>query len=101
MKTINYIVKRGPLAALFIMFIVFYACSDDDQPQNQKAEVTDFSPVTGGRNTLLTLNGTNFGTDPNHVKVTINGKEAVVKTVTNEVITAERYELGNSQSHPR
>ena len=49
MKTINYIVKRGPLAALFIMFIVFYACSDDDQPQNQKAEVTDFSPVTGGR----------------------------------------------------
>lgn len=48
MKTINYIVKRGPLAALFIMFIVFYACSDDDQPQNQKAEVTDFSPVTGG-----------------------------------------------------
>ena len=35
MKTINYIVKRGPLAALFIMFIVFYACSDDDQPQNQ------------------------------------------------------------------
>ena len=89
MKTTNYIVKRGPLAALFIMFIVFYACSDDDQPQNQKAEVTDFSPVTGGRNTLLTLNGTNFGTDPNHVKVTINGKEAVVKTVTNEVITAE------------
>lgn len=89
MKTTNYIVKRGPLAALFIMFIVFYACSDDDQPQKQKAEVTDFSPVTGGRNTLLTLNGTNFGTDPNHVKVTINGKETVVKTVTNEVITAE------------
>ena len=42
MKTTNYIVKRGPLAALFIMFIVFYACSDDGQPQKQKAEVTDF-----------------------------------------------------------
>lgn len=47
MKTINYIVKRGPLAALFIMFIVFYACSDDDQPQNQKAEMNRFLPCHG------------------------------------------------------
>lgn len=89
MKTINYIVKRGPIAVLFMIFITFCACSDDDQPQSQKAEVTDFSPVMGSRNTLLTLNGANFGTDPNQVKVTINGKEALVKTVTNEVITAE------------
>ena len=89
MKTINYIVKRGPIAVLFMIFITFCACSDDDQPQSQKAEVTDFSPVMGSRNTLLTLNGVNFGTDPNQVKVTINGKEALVKTVTNEVITAE------------
>lgn len=89
MKTINYIVKRSPIAVLFMIFITFCACSDDDQPQSQKAEVTDFFPVMGSRNTLLTLNGANFGTDPNVVKVTINGKEALVKTVTNEVITAE------------
>ncbi len=72
-----------------MILIAFYACNDEDQPQNLKAEVTDFSPVMGGRNTLLTLNGSNFGTDINNVKVTINGKEALVKTVTNEVITAE------------
>lgn len=89
MKTIDYLVKRCPIAALFIMFVTFYACNDDDQLQNLKAEVTDFSPATGGRNTLLTLGGSNFGTDMNNVKVTINGKEALVKTVSNEIITAE------------
>lgn len=71
------------------MFITFYACSDNEQPQVTRSEVTDYSPVVGGSNTLLTLNGYNFGTDINHVKVTINGKETVVKSVTNEVITAE------------
>lgn len=89
MKTINYLINKCPIAALFMILIAFYACNDEDQPQNLKAEVTDFSPVMGGRNTLLTLNGSNFGTDINNVKVTINGKEALVKTVTNEVITAE------------
>lgn len=89
MKTINYLINKCPIAALFIILIAFYACNDEDQPQNLKAEVTDFSPAMGGRNTLLTLNGSNFGTDINNVKVTINGKEALVKTVTNEVITAE------------
>lgn len=89
MKTIKYLINKCPVAALLIVLIAFCACNDDDQPQTLKAEVTDFSPLTGGRNTLLTLNGNNFGTDINNVKVTINGKEALVKTVSDEVITAE------------
>lgn len=89
MKTIKYLINKCPVAALLIVLIAFCACNDDDQPQTLKAEVTDFSPLTGGRNTLLTLNGSNFGTDINNVKVTINGKEALVKTVSDEVITAE------------
>lgn len=89
MKTMNYIINKCTILLVCITFVAFYACNDDDQPQNLKAEVIDFSPLTGGRNTLLTLNGSNFGTDINHVKVTINGKEAVVKSVSDDVITAE------------
>lgn len=89
MKTIDKIFKRCQWMAIFVLLVLCSACTDDEQPLNVKAEVTDFFPVTGGRNTLLTLKGSRFGTDINKVKVTINGKEAVVKTVADDIITAE------------
>lgn len=89
MKTINNILKSSQIVVIFVMFVTFCACNDDNQPQKTKADVTEFSPLTGGRNTLLTLKGHNFGTDVNNVQVTINGKDALVKTVTDDVITAE------------
>ncbi|MCP9611743.1 IPT/TIG domain-containing protein [Coprobacter tertius] len=89
MNTKDLLNKSSLWVTLLIMVAAFYACNDNDQAKNMKAGVTEYSPVTGGRSTLLTLNGYNFGTDINRVKVTINGKEALVKSVSNEIITAE------------
>ena len=89
MKTMDNFLERYLFVSILIVLVVFCACTDDEQSQGIKAEVTEYSPVTGGRNTLLTLKGANFGTDINNIKVTINGKDALVKTVTDDVITAE------------
>lgn len=75
--------------AMLLCMAIFCACDDsDDERTSLKAEVTDFSPLSGGSNTVLILKGHNFGTDVNNVRVTINGKDAVVQEVTNEQITA-------------
>lgn len=89
MKTIDNFFKKYQFISILMLLVVFCACTDDEEPQSVKAEVTEYSPITGGRNTLLTLKGANFGTDINNIKVTINGKDALVKTVANDVITAE------------
>ena len=64
-------------------------CKNEETIQNIKAEVIDFSPVEGGRNTIITLNGKNFGSDIENVRVTINGKDLIVKEVTDDKIVAE------------
>lgn len=75
--------------AMLLCMAIFCTCDDsDDERTSLKAEVTDFSPLSGGSNTVLILKGHNFGTDVNNVRVTINGKDAVVQEVTNEQITA-------------
>lgn len=75
--------------AMLLCMAIFCACDDsDDERTSLKADVTDFSPLSGGSNTVLILKGHNFGTDVNNVRVTINGKDAVVQEVTNEQITA-------------
>lgn len=89
MKTIGLLTRCACMLLLGVAG--FTACSDDDKNEKgtTRAEVTEFSPVSGGRSTLLTLNGQNFGSDPSSVRVTINGKDALVKTVSDQQITAE------------
>lgn len=89
MKSIDIFDKIMCVLLLIAIIIVHNACSDDTQVIESKAEVTEFSPLTGGPNTLLTLTGKNFGTDINNVKVTVNGKETIVKSVTDNEITAQ------------
>ena len=75
--------------AMLLCMAMFCACDNNDDEQTlTKADVTEFSPLTGGSNTVLTLKGHNFGTDIDNVRVTINGKDALVQEVTNEQITA-------------
>ena len=81
--------KIYQIIAMIVLSVSTLACSEDNQPVNLKAEVTDFSPLEGGLNTLLTLRGEGFGNDINRVQVTINGKPATVKSVENNTITAE------------
>lgn len=75
--------------AMLLCMAMFCACDNNDDEQTlTKADVTEFSPLTGGSNTVLTLKGHNFGTDIDNVRVTINGKDALVQEVANEQITA-------------
>lgn len=68
--------------------LAFASCGDDkneglpaDDGPKASFEVTDFTPLKGPRDTEVTLNGKNFGTDKENVKVFFNEKEATVESV--------------------
>jgi streptogramin lyase len=90
MKTVDFLNRNVfTLLLLFILSFGFTTCSEDDKPQDIKSTVTNFAPLEGGRNTILTLKGSHFGTEVNRIRVTLNGKDAIVKSVTDDIITAE------------
>lgn len=71
--------------------LAFASCSDDnnegvpeDNGPKASFEVTDFTPLKGPRDTEVTLNGKNFGTDKENVKVFFNEKEATVVSVADD-----------------
>lgn len=84
-------IKFNKNIGIYLIFALLLLCNckNEETIQNIKAEVTDFSPVEGGRNTIITLNGKNFGSDIENVRVTINGKDLIVKEVTDDKIVAE------------
>jgi len=75
-----------------------YSCSDNDialmkktltPPDLSKATTfTSFSPDSGGVGTKLIIRGTNLGTDPSYLKVTVNGKKAAIIGVDNDILYA-------------
>ncbi|MEK6152734.1 IPT/TIG domain-containing protein [Flavobacteriaceae bacterium 3-367] len=84
-------------ATLFLTLLV--SCSKDDTPpgpnptSNQPIPVltptlSSISPESGPKTTIVTINGSNFGTDPDEVQVFFNDKEAEVQTVNNTQIKA-------------
>lgn len=84
---------RWQMAFCLALGIAFAACSDDnneglpdDTTPQHSFEVTDFTPIKGPRDTEVTLNGKNFGTDKESVKVFFNEKEATVVSVTDDKI---------------
>lgn len=89
MKTIDFFSRIMSVLLLSAIIFVHNSCKDDDKTHEIKGTVTEFAPLTGGPNTLLTLKGSNFGTDIDNVKVTLSGKETIVKSVTDNEITAE------------
>lgn len=88
MKATTYFYDKLTILLLLFLFIGYTSCSDDEKTAIVKAEVTGFSPISGGAKTIITLKGTSFGTNPDNIKVTINGKETLIKTVADtEIIT--------------
>lgn len=82
---------KWQLALGLVSVIAFASCSDDnnegvpeDNGPKASFEVTDFTPLKGPRDTEVTLNGKNFGTDKESVKVFFNEKEATVVSVTDD-----------------
>ncbi|WP_434455724.1 IPT/TIG domain-containing protein, partial [Sphingobacterium multivorum] len=53
-----------------------------------ESQITQYTPISGGSSTEISLYGSNFGTDLAKIKVTINEKEASVLSSNGRVITA-------------
>lgn len=82
---------KWQLALGLVSVLAFASCSNDnnegvpeDNGPKASFEVTDFTPLKGPRDTEVTLNGKNFGTDKESVKVFFNEKEATVVSVTDD-----------------
>jgi hypothetical protein len=89
MKTL---LKQTCFAATCLMIITIVGCNDDNgiiKEDSVKAVATTFFPPNGGKNTILTLQGSNFGTDVTTTRVTVNEKEAIIHSLSNEEIIAE------------
>jgi hypothetical protein len=88
----NYYLKTSSLCLNFLMIAAIISCNEDNnviKEDDVKAAVTTFSPLSGGKNTILTLHGSNFGADTTTTRVTVNEKEAIIHSMSDEEIIAE------------
>ena len=67
--------------------LLIFSCSKDDDPK-APAALSSVSPTNGPKTTIVTLNGSNFGTDPSQVQVYFNGKEGSIISVNENQIKA-------------
>lgn len=92
MKTIKikkvYIIAINLLTvtAVLIAMLGFSSCGKSEE--GPVASITDISPQSGPKTTIVTINGSAFGTDVNTTQVFFNELEAVVQTVNETQITA-------------
>ena len=82
--------KRQWLVCFALTFYLL-SCQDDkktgvDYDPNKQVALTDYYPVTGAISTQVILNGSNFGTNKDNVRVFFNEKEAAVISVTQSKI---------------
>jgi len=74
---------------LLALLLLTFSCSKDDSTEQEPvvpATVTNMSPLSGPKTTVVTFTGTNFGTDINAVQVFFDGIEATVQSVTDTQI---------------
>lgn len=96
MKTLVHHLKRFSIYSLMFASICFVACEDENRqdmtPEIGEGEatpkITMYTPTAGGKSTSLTLYGTHFGTDLEHIRVTVNGVDAEVTGALGNIITA-------------
>lgn len=96
MKTLIHHLKRFSIYSLMFASICFVACEDENRqdmtPEIGESEatpkITMYTPTAGGKSTSLTLYGTHFGTDLEHIRVTVNGVDAEVTGALGNIITA-------------
>lgn len=84
--------KRFRWMLLVLFLIGFCSCKDDAGSETEpydpakSVEITDYTPKAGSAKTRMVIYGSNFGTDPSIVKVTIGGKIAPVINVKGNLI---------------
>lgn len=83
-------IKTKMLLFLLYAVVVFTACSNDGNgtPPAPVPSLSGISPTSGPKTTIVTINGSNFGTSTNAVTVFFNDVEAVVQSVADDRITA-------------
>lgn len=65
------------------------ACSDDPvETPDPISELQGFSPLSGGKGTLIKIQGKNFGTVVSDISVKINGLSATIQSVSDSEIAA-------------
>jgi hypothetical protein len=76
--------------AVAIFIFVTASCRKKDKGDDCPVcpQIADFYPAHGAKDSTVTITGTNFTTDPDglKLKVSINGKDAVIKSISNETI---------------
>lgn len=86
MKTL---LKTTLIACLLLIF----SCGEEDSSEEEQQQlipptVTNMSPLSGPKTTVVTFTGTNFGSDANTVQVFFDDIEATVQSVTATQIQA-------------
>ncbi|WP_323027112.1 IPT/TIG domain-containing protein [Gelidibacter japonicus] len=90
----KYLIKRGnvkravlKIAVILLLINTTLSCDKEDDI-SAVPTISSISPEFGPKNSVVTINGDNFGTDANKVKVFFNEVEATIQSVTNTQITA-------------
>ncbi|MEN5434715.1 SMP-30/gluconolactonase/LRE family protein [Sphingobacterium faecium] len=96
MKTICFYIIRSMArlhtGVLICMTLALWGCSKDERKdmiypdKNSTAKITQYTPISGGSSTELSLYGINFGTDLDQIKVTVNDKEGTVLSSNGRII---------------
>jgi sugar lactone lactonase YvrE len=76
---------------ILILALTIFGCSkDENNPPKEDfvPTITGIDPDNGIKNTVVTINGDNFGTDMSKVRVFFNDMEAIVQSVSNNQIKA-------------
>jgi hypothetical protein len=82
--------KNMILSMLTLCAVTITSCKKTDSTPvpDPAATITAISPSTGPKNTVVTITGTDFGTNLATLKVYFNNVQATVQTATNTSITA-------------
>lgn len=89
MKTI-----KNSIVILLVLLLANCSCSSDDNgnttppPTLPIATLSNISPTSGPKTTIVTINGNNFGEDISKVQVFFNDKGGTVQSVSNTQIKA-------------
>lgn len=77
------------LIITILLLAIITSCNKTDDTFPLPATLTSISPESGPKNTSVSINGSNFGTNIANVKVYFNEVEAVVELVTDNEIKAK------------
>ena len=97
MKLISFLNISGnrylDIGAFFFFILFAVGCSKETESdmsypdKNSAAQITQYTPISGGSSTELSLYGSNFEIDIEKIQVTVNDKPATVLTSNGRIIT--------------